>query len=198
MSTQNKPAVNLTEAMKAEATKTEAPKAETSKTTEVVVGQTPAEKLAELMKAPVGKAPEAKAPEAPKTEAKLPAKAKEPKAPAKAPKAKANGLGEGIDKGDGVTWYLDLGKRFLIQVTGKDCGRGRFVGPRLHLTPWRFQGRPFEDEAKAQAFAETLQPKPGQHLKVVVWAKAWHETLPEVRWANDQKIARKGDQAKAA
>jgi hypothetical protein len=47
MSTQSKPAVNMAEAMKAAATKTEAPKAETSKTTEVVVGQTPAEKLAE-------------------------------------------------------------------------------------------------------------------------------------------------------
>jgi hypothetical protein len=97
-----------------------------------------------------------------------------------------------------VTWHLELGKRFLVKVAGKDCGRGKFVEGRLCLTPRRFQARLFEDEAKAQQFADTLLPKPGQHLHVVSWDKAWQETLPDSRWANDPKIARKGTQDKAA
>ena len=84
-----------------------------------------------------------------------------------------------------------IGRRFLVKVTGPGCGRGRFVEARRYLTPWRCQAKKFEAAEEAEAFRATLAPASGQTTTVELWEEAWHEELPDYRWAGCPKIAHK-------
>jgi hypothetical protein len=91
--------------------------------------------------------------------------------------------------------HHSLGRRFLVRVTGQDCGRSRFVEARRYLTPWRCQAKKFTHAEQAEAFMSTLAPAAGQTIEVVHWDDAWHEDIggPEFahRWEGCLKIALK-------
>jgi uncharacterized protein (DUF1778 family) len=91
-----------------------------------------------------------------------------------------------------------IGRRFLVKVTGAGCGRGRFVEARRYLTPWRCQAKKFEAAEEAEAFRATLAPAPEQTTKVELWEEAWHEELPDYRWAGCPKIAHKAGETPVA
>ena len=86
----------------------------------------------------------------------------------------------------------NLGRRFVVRVAGKGCGRSRFVEARRFLTPWRCQAKKFEYAEQADAFMSTLAAADGQTMEVAPWDDAWHEDLtgPEHahRWQGCPKI----------
>lgn len=81
-----------------------------------------------------------------------------------------------------------VGTRFVVRVSGADCGRGRFVEARHFLTPWKCQARKFEDKADAEAFARTLQRARAQSIDVETFENAWHEEVLDDRWDGTAKI----------
>lgn len=85
-----------------------------------------------------------------------------------------------------------LGRKFLLRLTGRECGRSRFVEARRYLTPWRFQAKKFHYAEQAEAFMSTLAPATGQFIEVVAWDDAWHEDLPEACWEGCPKIDLQG------
>ena len=82
-----------------------------------------------------------------------------------------------------------VGKRYVIRVRGRNCGRGVFVEARHFLTPWRCQARKFEDQVEAEAFVKALKPVEGQSIDVTAFKKAWHEEVLDDRWRDTLKIA---------
>ncbi len=76
----------------------------------------------------------------------------------------------------------EVDERFLIRVTGKACGRSRFVGDDRRLNPWRSYALQFEDRATARACLKTLVFEPGQKAKVVRWRHAYRAVRPLDYW----------------
>jgi hypothetical protein len=93
----------------------------------------------------------------------------------------------------GVSGQAKPGRKFLVQVTGRGHGRGRFVERRLFLTPWKCQAQQFDSAEGAQALLSTLAPAAGERVAVVAWDGAKVEDIsgPEFakRWVGCPKIA---------
>jgi hypothetical protein len=77
-----------------------------------------------------------------------------------------------------------VGRKFVVRVTGKGCGRSRFVEARRYLTPWRCQAMKFTSAEQAEAFMSTLAPAAGQTIEVVHWDDAWYEDISGPEFAH--------------